>query len=64
MFDCWLTLSSQHWPASGEGEEDNDNRKLRKPDRMRMVVKNKDEGTNIILCPCHSHNAHNSWKAY
>jgi hypothetical protein len=34
--------------ASGEGEEDNDNRKLRKPDRMRMVVKNKDEGTELF----------------
>jgi hypothetical protein len=44
--------------ALGE-DEDNDNRKLRKPDRMRMVIKNKDEGTElfkgcvtVLLCYC------------
>ena len=34
--------------ASGEPDEDNDNRKLRKADRLRMVVKNKDEGTELF----------------
>jgi tetratricopeptide (TPR) repeat protein len=33
--------------ANGE-DEDHDNRKLRKPERMRMVVKNKDEGTELF----------------
>merc|ERR1712070_1355808 len=29
-------------------DEDNDNRKLRKPERMRMVMKNKDEGNELF----------------
>ncbi len=33
--------------AAGE-DEDHDNRKLRKPDRMRLVVKNKEEGTELF----------------
>lgn len=31
-----------------EEEEDHDNRRLRKPERMRMVMKNKDEGTELF----------------
>jgi tetratricopeptide (TPR) repeat protein len=31
-----------------EGEEDYDTRKLKKADRMRLVVKNKDEGTELF----------------
>ena len=34
--------------ANGEDDEDNDNRKLKKADRMRLVVKNKDEGTELF----------------
>lgn len=34
--------------ANGEEDEDHDNRKLRKADRMRLVVKNKDEGTELF----------------
>lgn len=34
--------------ASGEDDEDHDNRKLRKADRMRLVVKNKEEGTELF----------------
>lgn len=36
--------------ANGEDEDgdDHDTRKLRKPDRMRMVVKNKEEGTELF----------------
>ena len=34
--------------ANGEDDEDNDNRKLKKPDRMRLVVKNKEEGTELF----------------
>jgi len=33
---------------AGDADEDNDNRKLRKPERMRMVLKNKDEGTELF----------------
>lgn len=33
--------------ANGD-EDDHDNRKLRKPERMRMVIKNKDEGTELF----------------
>lgn len=33
---------------NGEDDDDHDNRKLRKADRMRMVVKNKDEGTELF----------------
>ena len=33
--------------AEGE-DEDHDNRKLRKADRMRLVVKNKEEGTELF----------------
>lgn len=32
----------------GEEEEDHDNRKLRKADRMKLVVKNKEEGTELF----------------
>eukprot|EP01036_Dinobryon_divergens_P034893 gene34893-45152_t len=34
--------------ANGEEEEDHDNRKLRKADRMKLVVKNKEEGTELF----------------
>lgn len=34
--------------AAGDEDNDNDNRKLRKPERMRMVLKNKDEGTELF----------------
>jgi hypothetical protein len=33
--------------ADGE-EEDHDNRKLRKADRMKLAVKNKEEGTEVL----------------
>ncbi|KAJ1429030.1 Hsp70 protein-domain-containing protein [Ochromonadaceae sp. CCMP2298] len=33
--------------ANGE-DEDHDNRKLKKPDRMRLVLKNKEEGTELF----------------
>ena len=33
---------------NGEDDEDHDNRKLKKADRMRLVVKNKDEGTELF----------------
>lgn len=34
--------------TAGDADEDNDNRKLRKPERMRMVQKNKEEGTELF----------------
>jgi len=34
--------------ANGEDDEDNDNRRLKKADRMRMVMKNKAEGTEVF----------------
>lgn len=34
--------------SPGEEEEDHDNRKLRKADRMKLVVKNKEEGTELF----------------
>lgn len=34
--------------ANGEEDEDHDTRKLRKADRMRLVVKNKEEGTELF----------------
>lgn len=34
--------------AEGEEEADHDTRKLKKADRMRMVVKNKEEGTELF----------------
>ena len=39
--------------AEGGGKEeedadDHDNRKLKKPDRMRLVIKNKDEGAELF----------------
>lgn len=34
--------------ANGEDDDDHDNRKLKKPDRMRLVVKNKEEGTELF----------------
>lgn len=34
--------------ANGEDDQDVDNRKLKKADRMRLVVKNKEEGTEIF----------------
>jgi len=33
---------------NGEEDEDHDNRKLKKNDRMRLVVKNKEEGTELF----------------
>ena len=46
------TLSEESKKAdaerAAEGEdEDHDNRKLKKPERMRMVLKNKEEGTEV-----------------
>lgn len=32
----------------GEEDEDHDNRKLKKADRMRLVVKNKEDGTELF----------------
>ena len=34
--------------ARGEEDEDHDTRKLKFPDRMRLVVKNKEEGTELF----------------
>jgi tetratricopeptide (TPR) repeat protein len=34
--------------TEGGDEDDHDNRKLRKADRMRLVVKNKEEGTELF----------------
>jgi len=34
--------------AEGGEDDDHDNRKLRFPDRMRLAVKNKDEGTELF----------------
>jgi tetratricopeptide (TPR) repeat protein len=34
--------------ANGEEDEDHDTRKLKKADRMRLVVKNKEEGTELF----------------
>lgn len=34
--------------ANGEEDEDHDTRKLKKADRMRMVMKNKEEGTELF----------------
>ena len=34
--------------AEGGDDDDHDNRKLRYPDRMRLAVKNKDEGTELF----------------
>jgi hypothetical protein len=34
--------------AAGEDDEDHDNRKLKKADRMRLVTKNKEEGTELF----------------
>ena len=33
-----------------DDDQDHDFRKLRKPERMRMVVKNKEEGTELFKC--------------
>ena len=33
--------------GDGDGDEDHDTRKLKKPERLRMVVKNKEEGTEL-----------------
>jgi heat shock 70kDa protein 4 len=34
--------------GDGEDDEDHDTRRLKKADRMRMVVKNKEEGTELF----------------
>ncbi len=34
--------------ANGEEDQDHDNRKLKKADRMRLVMKNKEEGTELF----------------
>eukprot|EP00316_Scyphosphaera_apsteinii_P011396 CAMPEP_0119338792 /NCGR_PEP_ID=MMETSP1333-20130426/96914_1 /TAXON_ID=418940 /ORGANISM="Scyphosphaera apsteinii, Strain RCC1455" /LENGTH=707 /DNA_ID=CAMNT_0007350183 /DNA_START=170 /DNA_END=2293 /DNA_ORIENTATION=- len=34
--------------ASGEADEDHDTRKLKYPDRLRLVLKNKEEGTELF----------------
>jgi tetratricopeptide (TPR) repeat protein len=50
-FEKQLEEESQRAAAerAAEGEdEDHDNRKLKKPDRMRMVVKNKEEATELF----------------
>lgn len=39
--------SREHADAGGE-DDDHDFRKLRKPERMRLVTKNKDEGTELF----------------
>ena len=40
--------AAQEKAANGEEDEDHDSRKLKKADRMRLVVKNKDEGTELF----------------
>ena len=48
--EATLTEESKRADAerAAEGEdEDHDNRKLKKPERMRMVLKNKEEGTEV-----------------
>jgi len=40
--------ASMERSANGEDDDDHDNRKLRKSDRMRLVVKNKEEGTELF----------------
>jgi heat shock protein 4 len=39
------------------GDEDHDTRKLKKPERMRMVVKNKEEGNELFRDGNHKHAA-------
>jgi len=34
--------------SQGDDDDDHDNRKLKKPERMRMVVKNKEEGNELF----------------
>ena len=34
--------------AANGDDEDHDTRKLKYPDRLRLVVKNKDEGTELF----------------
>jgi tetratricopeptide (TPR) repeat protein len=41
-------LAAAERAANGEDDEDHDNRRLKKADRMRMVVKNKEEGTELF----------------
>jgi len=49
--------------ANGEEDEDHDNRKLRKADRMRLVVKNKDDGTELFKGKNYRHAAARYQKA-
>ncbi|DBA01693.1 TPA: hypothetical protein N0F65_010344 [Lagenidium giganteum] len=39
------------------GDDDHDNRKLKKPERMRLVTKNKDEGNELFRDGNHQHAA-------
>lgn len=41
-------LKAQQEKEDGGEDEDHDNRKLKKNDRMRLVVKNKDEGNELF----------------
>ncbi|ETL25775.1 hypothetical protein L917_20301 [Phytophthora nicotianae] len=54
-----LELESQKAEAErqAEGDEDHDTRKLKKPERMRMVVKNKEEGNELFRDGNHKHAA-------
>ncbi|KAG1712049.1 hypothetical protein DVH05_009290 [Phytophthora capsici] len=55
-----LELESQRAEAERQaegGDEDHDTRKLKKPERMRMVVKNKEEGNELFRDGNHKHAA-------
>ncbi|KAF4040169.1 Hsp70 protein [Phytophthora infestans] len=54
-----LELESQKAEAErqAEGDEDHDTRKLKKPERMRMVAKNKEEGNELFRDGNHKHAA-------
>ncbi|KAG6975789.1 hypothetical protein JG688_00002012 [Phytophthora aleatoria] len=55
-----LELESQKAEAERQaegGDEDHDTRKLKKPERMRMVVKNKEEGNELFRDGNHKHAA-------
>ncbi|RLN68736.1 hypothetical protein BBP00_00000789 [Phytophthora kernoviae] len=55
-----LELESQKAEAERQaagGDEDHDTRKLKKPERMRMVTKNKEEGNELFRDGNHKHAA-------
>eukprot|EP00899_Mesostigma_viride_P026156 jgi/Mesvir1/6725/Mv12096-RA.1 len=48
QMEAELVAAAAAAEASGEGKEDHDFRKLKKADRMRLAVKNKEEGNELF----------------